>query len=129
MAATRGRALGQDTFRPRLRNGMAENQAGATRAQKTGRAERERDEPHRQDTSGDQQRCADAWRKPMAEPNYAKAYEAIGEFFCAYSALEGELAEAVKAIFCLHEHPAADTIVAALEDFARKARLVRGAVS
>jgi hypothetical protein len=65
----------------------------------------------------------------MAESKYAKAYEAIGEFFCAYSALEGELAEAVKAIFRLHEHPAADTIVAALEDFARKARLVRGAVS
>jgi hypothetical protein len=65
----------------------------------------------------------------VAEPTFAKTHQAIGAFFCAFSALDGELGETVKVIFRLQQHEAADTIIAALEDFARKTRLVRGAVS
>jgi hypothetical protein len=57
-----------------------------------------------------------------------KAHQAIGAYFCTFSALDRELGETVKVIFHLQQHDAADTIVAALEDFARKARLVGAAV-
>jgi hypothetical protein len=57
-----------------------------------------------------------------------EAHQAIGAYLCAFSALDQELGETVKVIFRLQAHQAADTIVAALEDFSRKARLVRAAV-
>jgi hypothetical protein len=57
-----------------------------------------------------------------------KAHQAIGAYFCAFSALDRELGETVKVVFRLQQHEAADTIIAALEDFSRKVRLVRGAV-
>jgi hypothetical protein len=63
-----------------------------------------------------------------AETPKAKAYQAVGEYFCAFSALDRELGETVKVIFRLQQHEAADTIIAALEDFSRKVRLVRSAV-
>ena len=58
----------------------------------------------------------------------SKAQEAIGEFFCAFSNLERELGEAIKVVLRLRDHPAADTIVDLVGDFARKANIVREAV-
>jgi hypothetical protein len=57
-----------------------------------------------------------------------KAHQAIGAYFCTFSALERELGETVKVIFRLQQHEAADTIIAALGDFLRKARLIGAAV-
>jgi hypothetical protein len=57
-----------------------------------------------------------------------KAHQAIGAYLCTFSALDRELGETVKVIFRLQQHEAADTIIAALEDFARKANLIRAAV-
>jgi hypothetical protein len=59
----------------------------------------------------------------------SEAQQAIGAYFCAFSALEQELGETVKVIFRLQTHEAADTIIAALDDFSRKVRLVRAAVA
>jgi hypothetical protein len=56
------------------------------------------------------------------------AYQAIGEYFCAFSALERELGEAVKVVLELQGHPAADFVVGALNDVARKGSLVKAAV-
>jgi hypothetical protein len=58
----------------------------------------------------------------------AKAHEAIGEFFCAFSRLERELGEALKVVLQLQGNPAADAIVGIVHDFARKVRVVRAAV-
>jgi hypothetical protein len=57
-----------------------------------------------------------------------KAHQAIGAYFCTFSALDRELGETVKVIFHLQQHDAADTIIAALGDFTRKARLIGAAV-
>ncbi|SRR5258708_7930457 len=57
-----------------------------------------------------------------------KAHQAIGAYFCTFSALDRELGETVKVIFRLQQHEAADTIIAALGDFARKAALIGAAV-
>jgi hypothetical protein len=58
----------------------------------------------------------------------AKAHEAIGEYFCAFSNLERELGEAIKVVLRLQGNLAADAIVALIGDFARKTRVVREAV-
>jgi hypothetical protein len=58
----------------------------------------------------------------------AKAHQAIGAYFCAFSELERELGEALKVVLRLQGNPAADAIVAAVGDFARKARIVQEAV-
>ena len=58
---------------------------------------------------------------------HANAFQAIGAYFCAFSAMERELGEAIKVIFRLQNHEAADTIVAALGDVAKKINLVRSA--
>jgi hypothetical protein len=55
---------------------------------------------------------------------HAKAHQAIGAYFCAFSALERELGEAIKVIFRLEKHEASDTIVAALGDVSKKVNLV-----
>src|SRR5260370_42417510 len=57
-----------------------------------------------------------------------KAHQAIGAYFCTFSALDRELGETVKVIFRLQQHEAADTIIAALGDFARKAALIGAGV-
>jgi hypothetical protein len=62
------------------------------------------------------------------ETSYAKAHQLIGAYFCAFSGLERELGEAIKVVLRLEGNLAADTIVAIVHDFARKARLVREAV-
>lgn len=62
------------------------------------------------------------------EPPLAKAYQAVGEYFCAFSVLERELGKAVKVVLGLQTHDAGDFVVAALKDVARKANLVRAAV-
>ena len=54
----------------------------------------------------------------------AKAYQAIGAYFCAFSALERELGEAIKVIFRLEQHEASDAIVAAFGDVSKKINLV-----
>jgi hypothetical protein len=58
------------------------------------------------------------------EGAFAKAHQAIGAYFCAFSALERELEEAIKAIFRLQAHEASDAIVAALGDVSKKINLV-----
>lgn len=58
----------------------------------------------------------------------AKAYQAIGEYFCAFSAVEHELGEAIKVAFGLQNNEASDAIIAALGDFSRKGRLVQAAI-
>jgi hypothetical protein len=57
----------------------------------------------------------------------ADAHQAIGAHFAAFSRVEHELGESVKAVFGLENNDASDAIVAALGDFARKANLVRAA--
>jgi hypothetical protein len=59
-----------------------------------------------------------------AEDPQAKAHQAIGAYFCAFSVLELELGETIKVVFQLQDHPAADAIVAALSDVSRKINLV-----
>jgi hypothetical protein len=63
----------------------------------------------------------------MDEP-LAKAHQAIGAYFCAFSELEHELGEVLKIVLRLQNNPAADAIVAAVRDFARKAAIVREAI-
>jgi hypothetical protein len=55
----------------------------------------------------------------------AAAHRAIGAFFCAFSLVEHELGESVKAVYGLQNNDASDAIVAALGDVARKVNLVR----
>jgi hypothetical protein len=54
----------------------------------------------------------------------ADAHRAIGAFFCAFSRVEHELGESVKAVYGLQNNDASDAIVAALGDVAKKASLV-----
>jgi hypothetical protein len=54
------------------------------------------------------------------------AYEAIGHFYCAFSELDYELGEALKVIFRMQNHEAADAIVA-LADFVKKIHLIMSA--
>src|SRR5215470_9563246 len=63
------------------------------------------------------------------EAAFARAYQAVGEYFCAFSALDRALGQAVKVVLDLDRHPAGDFVVAALEDPARKANLVLAAVA
>ena len=58
----------------------------------------------------------------------AKAYQAIGEYFCAFSAVEYGLGEAIKFAFGLQNNEASDAIIAALGDFSRKGRIVQAAI-
>jgi hypothetical protein len=44
----------------------------------------------------------------------ADAHRAIGVFFCAFSRVEHELGESVKAVYGLEKNDASDAIVAAL---------------
>lgn len=53
----------------------------------------------------------------------AKAYQAIGEYFCAFSEVEHELGQAVKVVLGLQKNEAIDAIVGSL-DFAKKAGFV-----
>jgi hypothetical protein len=62
-----------------------------------------------------------------AEPPFSKAHQAIGAYFCAFSAMERELGETIKVVFRLHRHEAADTITAALGDISKKTVLVLSA--
>jgi hypothetical protein len=64
----------------------------------------------------------------MCEEPLAKAHQAIGAYFCAFSALERELGESIKVVLRLEGNAAADTIVALIRDFTRKANIVREAV-
>jgi hypothetical protein len=64
----------------------------------------------------------------MADDPLAKAHQAIGAYFCAFSELERELGQALKVVLRLIGNPAADAIVAAVGDFARKTRIVQEAV-
>src|SRR3974377_790249 len=59
----------------------------------------------------------------MADP-HAKAHQAIGAYFCAFSALEHELGECIKVVFRLQGHESADAVVAALGDVTKKIELV-----
>jgi hypothetical protein len=58
----------------------------------------------------------------------AKAFQAIGEYFCAFSQLDRELGDTIKVALRVQNHDAGDMIVAALGDVARKASLLRAAV-
>jgi len=60
----------------------------------------------------------------MTNDPLADAHRAIGAFFCAFSRVEHELGEGVKAVYGLQNNDASDAIVAALGDVARKANLV-----
>ena len=66
-------------------------------------------------------------RAMAQESQQARAFQAIGAYFCALSALERELGETIKVIFRLQQREAADTIVAVLGGVAKKIRLVRSA--
>jgi hypothetical protein len=61
-------------------------------------------------------------------PGELAAQAAIGAFYCEFSALDHELGETLKVVYRLTSHEAADAIIAALGDFARKAGLVSEAV-
>jgi hypothetical protein len=63
------------------------------------------------------------------QTEYARAYQAIGEYFCAFSKLERGVGEAVKVVLGLQNHEAADFVVAALNDIGKRAALVRAAVA
>src|SRR5215813_10849439 len=63
------------------------------------------------------------------QTDFARAYQAVGEYFCAFSELDRELGEAVKVVLELTKHPAGDFVVAALMDPARKGNLVLAAVA
>jgi hypothetical protein len=62
------------------------------------------------------------------DTKFAKAHQAIGEYFAEFSELERELGEAVKVVLDLETHDAADIVVAALKYPSNKASLVRAAV-
>jgi len=61
------------------------------------------------------------------DTKFAKAHQAIGQYFSEFSELERELGEAVKVVLHLEGHPAADIVVAALRYPSTKASLVRAA--
>ena len=56
--------------------------------------------------------------------NYDQAHQSVGEYFCAFSALERALGEAIKVIYRLQPHEAAEAIIAALGDMSKKIDLV-----
>jgi hypothetical protein len=58
----------------------------------------------------------------------AKAHQAIGAYFCAFSDLEHELGEMCRVLLQLERHPMSDAIVAALGDASRKANFVWTAI-
>jgi hypothetical protein len=64
----------------------------------------------------------------VEESPYAQAHQAIGEYFCAFSALERELGEVLKVVLRLQGNAAADAIVALIRDFVRKALVVGEAI-
>jgi hypothetical protein len=65
----------------------------------------------------------------MSDKNSSsEAFQAIGEYFCAFSKLESELGETIKVALRIETHEAGNTIVAALGDVSRKISLVRAAV-
>lgn len=57
----------------------------------------------------------------------AKAYQAIGEYFCAFSEVEHELGQAVIVVLGLQKNEASDAIVGSL-DFAKKGGFVLAAI-
>jgi hypothetical protein len=61
------------------------------------------------------------------DTKFAKAHQAIGQYFAEFSELERELGEAVKVVLHLEGHDAADIVVAALRYPSTKASLVRAA--
>lgn len=61
------------------------------------------------------------------DTKFAKAHQAIGQYFSEFSELERELGEAVKVVLHLEKHDAADIVVAALRYPSTKASLVRAA--
>jgi hypothetical protein len=63
------------------------------------------------------------------EAGFRRAYQAVGEYFCAFSALDRALGQAVKVVLDLDTHPARDFVVAALESPVAKASLVLAAVA
>jgi hypothetical protein len=62
------------------------------------------------------------------DTKFAKAHEAIGEYFSEFSELERELGEAVKVVLDLERHVAADLVVDLLRYPRIKASLVKQAV-
>ena len=52
--------------------------------------------------------------------NHDQAYQSVGEYFCAFSALERAVGKALKVIYRLDQPEAADVIVAALGDMGKK---------
>jgi hypothetical protein len=64
----------------------------------------------------------------MADEPLSKAHQAVGAYFCAFSELERELGEALKVVLQLQNNPAANAIVGAVRDFARKANIVQEAI-
>jgi hypothetical protein len=62
------------------------------------------------------------------EASSAKAFQAIGQYFCTFSKLDRELGETIKVALRVQDHEAGNMIVAALVDVARKASLVRAAI-
>jgi hypothetical protein len=63
------------------------------------------------------------------DTKFAKAHQAIGQYFSEFSELERELGEAVKVVLHLEGHDAADIVVAALRYPSAKASLVRAAAN
>src|SRR5262245_5761821 len=61
------------------------------------------------------------------DTKFAKAHQAIGQYFSEFSELERELGEAVKVVLHLESHDAAEIVVAALRYPSTKASLVRAA--
>jgi hypothetical protein len=62
-----------------------------------------------------------------SEPSHSEAFQAIGEFFCAFSALERALDISVKVVLKIEDDQAV-LVCLALNDFARKANLVFSAI-
>lgn len=56
-------------------------------------------------------RWGDSMAEDNPEPQYAKAHQAIGGYFCAFSALEQDLGETIKVILHLQEHEEARDVV------------------
>jgi hypothetical protein len=64
-------------------------------------------------------------RRPMPEDSpHAKAHQAIGAYFSAFSALEHELGEAIKVVLRLQNHESGDAVVATLREVFKKIQLV-----
>lgn len=57
----------------------------------------------------------------------AAGHQMTGAYFCTFSCVEDTLGESIKVVFGLQNNPAADAIVTAIWDYARKASLVLAA--